>query len=233
MMLLLLVRHALTAATGRRLTGTMAGVELSAEGRDQAARLADRLAAVPLAAVYASPLERCMDTATAIAGPRGLAVRPEPGLIEVGYGRWTGRSIAQVARTGLWKRVHSLPSSVRFPEGETLVEVQGRAVAALEAIAGAHRRAAVAAVTHADVIRLVVAHYAGVHVDLFQRLVVGPASVSAVVIGPDMPRIVRLNDSGRLDDLVPATRLDGGPRGRRGTRPAQPPARLPRSSTRP
>ena len=122
-------------------------------------------------------------------------------LREVEYGQWTGRSIAQLIRTSLWKRVHQNPSSVRFPGGEALPEVQRRSVQALEAIAARHPRGVVAAVTHADVIRLVLAHYAGVHLDLYHRIVISPASVSVVALGDGIPRILRLNDTGTLADL--------------------------------
>jgi probable phosphomutase (TIGR03848 family) len=200
--LLLLVRHALTDATGRRLSGTTPGVHLSDRGLVQAEGLAQRLATIPLAGLYSSPLERCVETAQAIGRAARLDVQPTPALLEVGYGRWTGRPLAQLARTALWKQIQQSPSSVRFPEGETLREVQERSVAALHQLAAEHRKGAVAAVTHADVIRLVLAHFAGVHIDLFQRLIVSPASVSAVLLGDRIPRIVRINDTGTLDDLA-------------------------------
>jgi probable phosphoglycerate mutase len=203
---LLLVRHAVTAATGTRLSGQTPGIHLSDDGRRQAAGLADRLRIVPLTAVYSSPLERCMETAAAIGEGRRLDVRPEPGVLEVGYGRWTGRPLAQLARTDLWKRIQRAPGSIRFPDGETLVDVQRRAVEAMDAIAARHRKRVVAVVTHADVIRLAVAHYAGVHIDLFQRLIVSPASVSAVATGDGVPRILRLNDTGSLAELRPPRR---------------------------
>ena len=202
MALLLLVRHAVTEATGRRLSGSTPGIHLSPEGEAQAERLAERLAALRLDAVYASPLERCVETARAIAQPRRLLVRPIPELEEVGYGRWTGRSLAQLTRTALWKKVQQSPSSVRFPGGETLVEAQRRGVSALEMLAARHQTGTVAAVSHADLIRLALAHYAGVHIDLFQRIVVSPASVSAVLLGDRIPRILRVNDTGSLEDLV-------------------------------
>lgn len=211
--LLLLIRHALTQATGKRLSGRTPGIHLSVEGRHQAEHLAGRLASLPLAAVYASPLERCLETAEAIAIPRGLAVRRVPELAEVDYGRWTGRSMPQLVRTTLWKKVQQAPSSVTFPEGEGLIDAQRRSVAALEEIAGRHPRSVVAVVSHADVIRLMLAHYAGLHIDLFQRLIVSPASVSAVALGDRIPRIVRMNDTGALDDL---TRRTSPPR-RRGS----------------
>ena len=206
MALLLLIRHALTDATGRRLSGRMPGLHLSEQGLEQAGALRDRLARVPLAALYSSPLERCMETAEALAADRSVRVTPLPELLEVAYGRWTGRPLAQLARTELWKRVQASPSSIRFPDGESLAEVQARAVSALDAIAARHPKRIVGVVTHADVIRLVLAHYAGVHLDLFQRLIVSPASVSAVALGERVPRIVRMNDTGTLDDLAPRAR---------------------------
>lgn len=210
-MLLLLVRHALTDVTGRRLSGQAPGHHLSEAGREQAAALARRLEPVPLAAIYASPLERCLETAEPLALARRIEVRPLPGVLEVGYGRWTGRSLAQLARTDLWRRVQQAPSRVRFPDGESLAEVQRRSVDALEALAPRHRRRSVAVVTHADVIRLVLAHYAGIHLDLYQRLVVTPASVSAVALGDGTPRIVRMNDTGGLDDLAPRPERGASP----------------------
>ena len=224
MALLLLIRHALTEATGKRLSGRTPGIHLSDGGRRQAGQIAERLAPLPLAAVYASPLERCVETAEAIATSRGMAIREVPELAEVDYGRWTGRSMPQLVRTVLWKKVQQTPSAVIFPEGEGLIDAQRRSVAALEEIAGRHPRAAVAIVSHADVIRLVLAHYAGLHIDLFQRLIVSPASVSAIALGDRIPRIIRMNDTGMLDDLAPRkARPDGrGPSGSRKRPSARP-----------
>jgi probable phosphomutase (TIGR03848 family) len=204
--LLLLVRHALTDATGKHLSGRTRGIHLSEAGRAQVDGLVERMAGIPLKAFYASPLERCVETARPPARAHGLDVRIEPRLIEVDYGRWTGRSMAQLVRTSLWKQVQASPAAVRFPDGESLREVQLRTVQALDEIAEAHPRALVAAVAHADVIRLAVAHYAGVHLDLFQRLVVSPTSVSAILLGDRIPRVLRMNDTGTLEDLVPRGR---------------------------
>ena len=213
MAVLFLIRHAVTASTGTRLTGQAPGVHLSQDGVTQAAGLAERVRDVPFAAMYSSPLERCLETAAPVAAVRRLAVVEEPGVIEVGYGRWTGRPLAQLARTALWKRVQRTPGSVRFPGGDTLAEVQRRTVHSLDAIAAQHPRKVIGVVTHADVIRLAVAHYAGVHVDLFQRLIVSPASVSVVALGDGVPRILRLNDTGSFGDFRPPVRRRGDPRG--------------------
>ncbi len=204
MTLFLLIRHALTDVTGKRLSGSLPGFHLSAEGREQAERLAERLAPIRLTQIYSSPLERCVETAEAVASGRQLQIRRLPQLDEVGYGSWSGKPLGQLSRTALWKRLHQAPSSVRFPEGETLSEVQGRTVTALEDIASRSPRSVVAVVTHADVIRLLLAHYAGIHLDLFQRLTVSPASVSALVLGDRIPRILRVNDTGSVQDLAVA-----------------------------
>jgi probable phosphoglycerate mutase len=215
--LLLLVRHGLTDATGKHLSGRTRGIHLSEAGRAQAEGLVGRLAGLPVRAFYSRPLERWVETARPAARARGLDVVVEPRLIEVDYGRWTGRSMAQLIRTSLWKQVQAAPSSVRFPEGETLREVQLRAVEALDEIATRHPKGVVGVVAHADVIRLAVAHYTGVHLDLFQRIIVSPVSVSAILLGDRIPRVLRLNDTGSLDDLAPRARGRATPRARRST----------------
>ena len=207
--MLLLIRHALTESTGKRLTGTAPGVLLSQAGRTQAERLAERLASVPLAGIYASPLERCRETAEAVATARRVTVRLVPDIREVEFGRWTGRPLAQLAKTKLWRQVQHAPASVRFPGGETVTEVQRRSVDAMNTLAARHGRRVVAIVTHGDVIRLALAHYAGVHIDLFQRIAVDPASVSAVAVADGVARILRMNDTGSFDGLVTRPKASG------------------------
>jgi probable phosphoglycerate mutase len=214
--LLLLIRHALAEAPRGRLYGTTPGIHLSEQGKDQATRLAERLSPVELAAVYSSPLERCLETAEAITAGRGLDVHSMSDLGEVDYGEWTGRTFNALRRTVLWRRVHQLPSSVRFPGGESLEEVRDRGVRALDAIAAQHKRRVVAAVTHGDVIRLVLSHYAGIHIDLFHRLVADAASLSAVALAEGAPRVLRMNDTGTLTDLMPPRRSRPRPRRVRG-----------------
>lgn len=215
MTLLLLIRHGLADVKGNRLYGRTPDIHLSEQGKEQVERLAVRLSPLKLAAVYSSPFERCLETAEAITAERDLAVHPVSDLGEVDYGEWTGRTFTALRRTVLWRQVHKLPSSVRFPGGESLQEVRDRGVRALEEIAARHRRQVVAAVTHGDVIRLVLAHYAGIHIDLFHRLVADAASVSSVALD-GAPRILRMNDTGTLTDLVPPRRRPARPRRVRG-----------------
>lgn len=193
----------MTEATGKRLYGRSPGVHLSERGRAQAEAVAARLAGLPVRAVFSSPLERCRETAAPIARAVGVAVRTDRRLLETDMGAWTGRTFGQVRRSGLWRRILAVPSSARFPEGESLPEVQARTVAALEAIASRHVAGAVVVVSHGDPIRLALAHYAGLHVDHFQRLEVAPGSVSAVAIDGRGPRVLRVNDTGDLSDLLP------------------------------
>ncbi|HVL64618.1 MAG TPA: MSMEG_4193 family putative phosphomutase [Actinomycetota bacterium] len=190
---LVFVRHGLTSHTGHRLTGWHPGVSLSDEGRAQATAAARDLARVPIKAIYASPIDRTRETAAAIARDRGLDVQVREGLGEVHYGRWSNRSFKSLARTKLWEQVQRWPSSVRFPDGETLRETQARAVAEVEELQALHPRDTICCVTHADVIRLVAAHYAGVHIDLFQRLAVDPGSITVISIGERGPVLSMLN----------------------------------------
>jgi probable phosphomutase (TIGR03848 family) len=205
MRLLLLLRHAVTEHTGARLSGWMPGLHLSEAGREQAGALAGRLAAVPLDAIYASPLERCQETAAPLAEAKGLKVETLDDVGEVRYGDWTGRSLKELAKEPLWKVVQATPSAARFPAGESLFEMQARAVQAVERLREAHPRQTVAVCSHADVIKALACHYLGMHLDLFQRLVVSPASVTALAFGP-APYLVRLNDTGGNADLAPPKR---------------------------
>jgi probable phosphoglycerate mutase len=199
---LVLVRHAVTAHTGPLLSGRMAGVDLSDQGRAQAAATADRLAVLPVAAVYASPIERTTQTAESIAARHGLEVRPLPGVIEADYGEWTGGRIAELAETDEWKVVQVAPSRARFPGGETIREMQARTVAALDEVVAAHAHETVVVVSHADPIKSAIAHYTGMHLDLFQRVHVSPASVTVLDFHRFGAMLVKCNDTGGLDDLV-------------------------------
>jgi probable phosphomutase (TIGR03848 family) len=195
---LLLVRHGRTDAAGKRLTGWAPGVHLNEDGRRQAERLVERLDGIRVDAIYSSPLERCRETAAPLAKARRLSVHVRRSLIETGYGDWTGRSIAQVRKTKLWRTVEQVPSAIRFPGGESLLEVQARAVAEVNRIAQDHPKGVVVLLSHADPIRLVIAHVAGAHVDHLHRLVVDPGSISVIALGDGVPRLLKVNDTGDL-----------------------------------
>ncbi|MGH2693989.1 MAG: MSMEG_4193 family putative phosphomutase [Actinomycetota bacterium] len=192
---LYLVRHGLTAHTGSRLSGWAPGIHLTEDGVAQARAVAERLEEVPLAAVYSSPIERSLETARVIAESLGLEVRIRRALGEVRYGRWTNRSLKTLTRTKLWASVQRWPSGARFPEGESLREVQARAIAEIERLRDEHAREHICCVSHADVIRVAAAHYLGLHIDLFQRLVVSPGSITVIGIGNEGPKVLAVNVS--------------------------------------
>ena len=198
---LVLVRHAVTAHTGPRLSGRLPGIDLSDEGVRQAEAVAQRLADVPVVAVYASPIERTTQTALRIAARHGLTPRALPGVTEADYGEWTGGEIAELAKTDEWGVVQRSPSRARFPGGESIREMQARTVAALEQVVSDHPHANVVVVSHADPIKSAIAHFTGVHLDLFQRIHVSPASVTVLEIHAQGCALVKCNDTGSLDEL--------------------------------
>jgi probable phosphoglycerate mutase len=202
---LLLARHAVTAQTGPLLSGRAPGIDLSEEGRAQADALGKRLSELPVAAVYASPIERTTQTAQAVADHHGLEVRRLDGVLEADYGEWTGQKIADLAKTDLWKVVQRTPSRASFPGGEALAAMQIRMIATLDAVVADHPGDLVVVVSHADPIKAAIAQYTGVHLDLFQRIVVSPASVTAFEFGAHGVAMVKCNDTGSLDELRPPT----------------------------
>lgn len=201
---LVLVRHAVTAQTGPLLSGRTPGIDLSEKGVEQARAVGARLAVLPVAVVYASPIDRTQQTAAHIAGHHDLPVLELPGVIEADYGDWTGGAIVELAKTDLWKTVQIAPSRARFPDGESIAEMQSRMVSALEAVVAAHPGEIVVVVSHADPIKAAIAHFTGVHLDLFQRIAVSPASVTVFELGRYGAMLVKCNDTGDLTEFIPA-----------------------------
>jgi probable phosphoglycerate mutase len=196
----LLIRHAVNdwVNTGR-LAGWTPGVHLNQDGKSQAAALGERLANVPLAALYSSPLERTMETAEAIAAHHpDLAIQVLDALGEVRYGEWQGAKLSVLRRQKLWEIVQVYPSRAHFPGGEAIRQAQLRAVDALEALVLRHPNDRIAVVSHSDMIKLIVAHYVGAHIDFFQRIDISPASVTIIRLGHDRPYIIRVNDTCHL-----------------------------------
>jgi len=198
MMNLLLIRHAANDWVGERLAGWTPGVHLNDEGRNQVAALVNRLADVPLAAIYSSPLERTVETARPVALAHDLPVQVREDLGEARFGQWTGRALKELQAEELWPVIQVYPSGARFPGGESLREVQARLVAELDAIRDNHAGQTVAVVSHSDPIKMAVAHYLGLSLDLFQRLTISPASVTAFAFTHFGPRLICLNDTGTL-----------------------------------
>ncbi|HQN45356.1 MAG TPA: histidine phosphatase family protein [Anaerolineaceae bacterium] len=193
---LLLIRHAANDVMNNRLAGRLPGIHLNALGRQQAADLARALAALPLSAVYASPLERAVETAAPLAAARQLTVQVEPGLNEVDYGSWQGCTYKSLRRRRLWQTLLADPASMRFPDGGTLIEAQQLAITTLEQIA-THlpKNEFVACITHGDIIRLSVAHYLSLPLPEYHRLCISPASVTVLRLNESQPRVVRVNQS--------------------------------------
>ncbi|MGQ0678220.1 MAG: histidine phosphatase family protein [Actinomycetota bacterium] len=200
-MILFLVRHALTPVTGTQLTGRLPGFNLSDTGRQQAQSAGQRLTGVPLKAVYSSPLERCMQTAGAIAELHKLQVQQVPEMTEVDYGDWQGKSLKALSATKGWQKLRARPGDFRFPGGETIREAQTRAVGALEALRVKHKDRPVVVCSHADMIRLAVAAYLGLAIDLYDRINIAPASITTVHLGDGVPRLLNLGDAGSQAEL--------------------------------
>ena len=206
--LVLLVRHGQTPTTGKVLPGRAPGLHLADEGRGQAEAAAARIAALQgpkrrIAAVYASPLERTRETAAPIATALGLKVQRDKHLLECDFGEWTGAELKALMKLPEWKAVQRNPSGFRFPGGESFTEMQGRMVAGIDRLRAAHPGRTVVAVSHADPIKALVAHALGTHLDLFQRIVVSPCSVSAVLYGAEGPVVLAVNSTGDLTALAP------------------------------
>jgi len=200
--LVLIVRHGLTAATGTALTGRTPGIPLDDRGRAQAEAVAARLAQVRLDAIVSSPLDRCFQTAQAISAGQqapGSGVQTDDRLIEVGYGDWTGQSLRKLSREPLWRVVQAHPSAVTFPgpDGETLPDIQRRAVAAVrDWNAKLGPEGVYLICSHADVIKAILADSLGMHLDLYQRIQVDPCSLSVIRYTPFRPFVERMNDTG-------------------------------------
>jgi len=194
---LLLVRHGTTPTTGKLLPGRASGLRLSAAGRAQAERVAAEIAALdprPVA-VYTSPLERARETAAPIARALGVRARTERGLVDLDIGEWTGISLKRAARRSEWDAVQRWPSGFAFPGGESFAGLLARATDAVSRLVRTHPGETVVAVSHADLIRALVATAVGAPLDLFQRLVVSTCSVSAVRYASNGPRVLCVNAS--------------------------------------
>lgn len=192
---ILLIRHAENEYVAKgRLAGRLPGVHLNEKGRQQAKALARALAKVPLKAIYSSPLERCLETAQPLAAAHNLDVIPRQGLIEIDFGNWQGKTLKQLRRRRLWPVVQHNPARLTFPEGESFAAAQLRLVDEIERLVAEHKpKDLIACFSHSDCIRLLLAYYLGVPLDLFQRLAISPASVSSLMFGERAVRILGVN----------------------------------------
>jgi probable phosphoglycerate mutase len=198
--LVLLVRHGQTGTTGSVLPGRAKGLHLADKGLEQAATAAARIGKLDgIDAVYASPLERTRETAAPIAKAVGQKVTPAKGLLECEFGEWTGQKLSDLRKLPEWSRVQNQPSGFRFPDGESFLDMQTRIWTELERLVALHPGGKVVAVSHADPIKAAVAMATGVHLDLFQRIVISPCSITPLLFTPSGPVVLAVNSTG--DDL--------------------------------
>ncbi len=204
--LVLLVRHGTTPTTGAVLPGRAPGLHLADTGVAQAAIAAERIGALAEAkgrtveAVYASPLERTRETAAPIARAVGKRVRTDANLLECDFGTWTGKRLATLRKRPEWTTVQQAPSRFRFPGGESFAEMQVRICGGIDRLVAAHPGGTIVAVSHADPIKAAVAQALGTPLDLFQRIVISPCSITAILFGAGAPLVLATNSTG--DDLT-------------------------------
>ncbi len=204
----LLVRHGRTPTTGQVLPGRAKGLHLAEEGIAQAETAGVRIAGLgkrKVKAVYASPMERTKETAAPIASALGLKVQSKRGLIEADFGDWTGRKLGDLNKKPEWEQVQRYPSGFRFPNGESFAQMQERICDTIAGLVNDHPGQTIVAVSHADPIKAAVAAAMGTHLDLFQRIVVGPCSISAIMYTQTGPVVLGVNSMGDdLKALVPS-----------------------------
>lgn len=201
---LLLIRHATNDWVSGHLAGWTPGVHLNQQGQEQARTLAHNLQPIPITALYSSPLERALETAQPIAQTHNLTITTVEGIGEIHYGEWNGANIKELTNHELWPGIQHYPSDTRIPGGETLGEAQIRAITTINHLRANHQHNdIIAIVTHADMIKLATAYYIGMHIDLFQRLTISPASVTAIAFETMGPRLLTCNHTGTLHQLQP------------------------------
>lgn len=204
----LLIRHGLCDAVGQSIAGRSPGVHLNQAGKQQAARLAERLADLALAGLYSSPLERALETAQPIAVRHALQIQTLQGLNEIDFGEWTGRSLADLDQLSGWRTFNSLRSGSRIPGGENMAEVLARAVGEIDRLGQLHPGPStlVAVVSHGDVLRTLLAHALGISLDLMQPLELSPASISIIRMENYRPQVLLLNSIDGWPSYFPSSK---------------------------
>ena len=195
---IVLLRHAHSVANEKNLlAGRTAGITLSKTGKAQAQDLITRLGTTKFDEVAISPLQRCRETIDpwlASVGAKNPIVIDDS-VSEVDYGNWSGKSLSSLRRKAQWKVVQDFPSQMTFPEGESLLEMQGRALSGFYRLNAVKGKGPRLMVSHGDVIKSIVAHCLGMHLDQFQRLVIEPASFTIIDTDSGVSRLVRFNDA--------------------------------------
>jgi broad specificity phosphatase PhoE len=197
-----LIRHASCNGLGRTLWGRTPGVCLNDKGKLQAERLANRFSGITLRTIYSSPLERAVETAETIARTMNLEVIKSPAFEEINFGDWTGKSFETLSSDEVWRRFNTHRSETRIPGGESFLEVQKRIVRELDTLASQYGSARVAIVSHADVIKAAVGYFSATPIDLLHRIEISPCSVTVVALGEDMARLLTINSTCELAQLL-------------------------------
>ncbi len=199
---ILLIRHGVNDYVKKGLlAGRTPGVHLDEEGQKQAFMLAERLGCEKIAAIYSSPIERCQETAGPVSARLGLQLCTLDDVQETDCGDWTGQALEELRKAEIWQQVQYSPSTFRFPNGESMSEIQARMVAVLERLHRQHTSETIVVVSHSDPIKLAAAYYLGMALDLFQRLEVSPASISELDFSPLRVRLIRLNDCAHIPSV--------------------------------
>lgn len=197
--LILLVRHGQTPTTGKVLPGRASGLYLSEHGYDQAIRVAERLAVLPVTTIYSSSLERTMQTAAPTAERTGVDIVEEPRLIEGDFGDWTGAQLGDLMKLPEWRTVQQQPDQFRFPNGESFEEIRDRMTTALDQLRNKHPGGTIVCFSHADPIRVAVSDALGSPLNSFQRISIEPCSVSAIAYPTEPadsnPRVLTVNST--------------------------------------
>jgi probable phosphoglycerate mutase len=201
MTIFLLIRHSVHLMGGETIAGRIPDLHLSPQGKLQAERLAERLQSVPIKAIYCSPITRTQETAQPLAERFRLPVQICHDIQEINYGDWTGKKLDELRPIEKWKQWNSFRSGTRIPNGETMLEIQTRMVSRMQRLREQHPNEVVALVSHGDLIKAAVAYYMGVHLDMFQRMEISPASVSIVGITDYGPWVLCVNNTNDLDEL--------------------------------
>ena len=194
-----LIRHATNDTVGKLLAGRKKGVELNQSGLQQANEIAQRLRQVRLDAIYSSPLERAVQSAKPLAASNGLSINISSYFLEVDFGDWTGKSFEDLKNDKQFSLFNTFRSVTRIPNGETMLEAQQRIVSGLTNVAQEFPSGNVAIVSHADMIKAAIAWFAGIHLDLFQRIEISPSSISIIDLFPETARIFLLNHQGSIE----------------------------------
>lgn len=195
---ILLIRHALTDGVGKRLSGCTSGVYLNETGRKQARELAESLSEIPISAIYCSPLERAVETAEPIACLHKLQYITSNNFMEIDFGEWTNLAIEDLVQDSQFQLFNDFRSNIRIPRGETMLEAQFRAIKGLQELTNQHQNQTIAIVSHGDIIKSIIAYYAGISLDFMRRLEISPASVSILEIFNETVRVLQLNYTGKL-----------------------------------